>query len=194
MAGPRKLGAQDAEVWDKVARSVRKLHPARPVAAPMPEKPLNAAPQGRQSAQMIVPSKPVRKAAAGPMVSVSRVPDVQDALSATPLRMDARVFDKLTRGKLAPEGRIDLHGMTLTEAHNALVRFIIRSHADKKRLVLVITGKGGRPDHQRETGVLRRQVPHWLQVPPLSAHVQQIVTANVRHGGSGAYYIYLRKV
>jgi DNA-nicking Smr family endonuclease len=111
--------------------------------------------------------------------------------------MDKRAFTKLKRGKLAPEGRLDLHGMTLDRAHPALTRFILSSHKQGKRLVLVITGKGkmrdnGGPIPVRH-GVLRHQVPQWLQMPPLSQAVLQVSQAHISHGGGGAYYVYLRR-
>jgi DNA-nicking Smr family endonuclease len=63
--------------------------------------------------------------------------------------------------------------------------------------VLVITGKGkpGREDDypHRQGGVLRQQVPHWLRLPPLGLAVQQVAEAHLRHGGSGACYVYLRR-
>ena len=61
--------------------------------------------------------------------------------------MDRKAFGKMKRGKLVPEGKIDLHGMTLNQAHPALVRFIMSAHAAGKRLVLVVTGKGRSGDH-----------------------------------------------
>ena len=84
--------------------------------------------------------------------------------------MDRRRFDKLRRGRLDPEARIDLHGMTSEHAHAALTGFIRAAHADGLRLVLVITGKG-RPDAQamqpHRHGILRHSLPHWLAAPPL---------------------------
>ena len=56
--------------------------------------------------------------------------------------MDAGTFGRMRKGKLSPEGRIDLHGMTLAEAHPALISFILGSRAKGRRFVLVITGKG----------------------------------------------------
>lgn len=109
-------------------------------------------------------------------------------------RMDARAFSKLKRGRLRPEAHIDLHGMTVPSAHTALSAFILKARADGKRLVLVITGKGRAAETTREVGgVLRRKVPHWLEIPPLAQAVLQIESAHQRHGGSGAYYVYLRR-
>lgn len=111
--------------------------------------------------------------------------------------MDHKTFGKLKRGRLDPEGRIDLHGMTLDQAHPALTRFILSAQASGKRLVLVITGKGKKSDESgpipRPRGVIRREVPLWLAAPPLAQAVLQISPAHLRHGGSGAFYVYLRR-
>jgi DNA-nicking Smr family endonuclease len=65
------------------------------------------------------------------------------------------------------------------------------------RLVLVITGKGKpAPDHgpiPTRTGVLRHQVPHWLRMAPLGPAVLQVTESHLKHGGGGAYYVYLRR-
>lgn len=114
-----------------------------------------------------------------------------------PLRMDKRAFGKMKRGKLDPEARLDLHGMTLAAAQPSLTGFILSSAAQGRRLVLVITGKGkARPDHgpiPQRKGLLRHQVPQWLAMPPLSSVVLQVTPAHARHGGEGAYYVYLRR-
>lgn len=113
-----------------------------------------------------------------------------------PLQMDKKAFAKLKRGKSAPEARIDLHGMTVDVAHSALTSFLLRAHAGGKRLVLVITGKGEANASQAfgsQRGVLRRQVPIWLDQQPLRQIVLQTTTAHQRHGGSGALYVYLRR-
>ena len=111
--------------------------------------------------------------------------------------MDRKTFGRMTRGKLLPEARIDLHGMTVAAAHPALTAFILRSQAEGRRLVLVITGKGKRSEDSGpipvRSGVLRHQVPHWLETPPLRQVVLQVTPAHRRHGGDGAFYVYLRR-
>ena len=85
--------------------------------------------------------------------------------------------------------------MTLAQAHAALTRFILASFATRRRLVLVITGKGRSGDDARDAprGLLRRQVPDWLSSPPLGSVVQEVLPAHRSHGGSGAYYVMLRR-
>ncbi len=118
-------------------------------------------------------------------------------MARAPLRMDAKAFTRMSRGKLSPEARIDLHGLTLAEAHPELIRFILNAQSQGLRLVLVITGKGKRfeddgPIPQR-VGVLKHNVPQWLRMPPLGPAILQVAEAHLKHGGSGAYYVYLRR-
>lgn len=111
--------------------------------------------------------------------------------------MDRATYQRMKRGKTRPEARIDLHGMTADAALSALSGFLFRAHASGKRLVLVITGKGRTalddgPIPMR-AGVLRQSLPDWVSRPPLSAIVMQATEAHQRHGGSGAFYLYLRR-
>jgi DNA-nicking Smr family endonuclease len=92
---------------------------------------------------------------------------------------------KFRRGRSEPEGRIDLHGMTKDGAYRALIQFLMNAQADGKRLVLVITGKGG---------ILRVHLPLWLGQSDLKSLVGGISEAHVRHGGSGAFYVTLRRM
>jgi DNA-nicking Smr family endonuclease len=115
---------------------------------------------------------------------------------------DRRKARKLAAGREAIDARIDLHGMRQSEAHAALRSFLLGCHADGRRNVLVITGKGGpaqdcdveRPFAMdtRERGVLRRNVPQWLAEPELRAIVVSFRDAARGHGGAGALYVHLR--
>jgi DNA-nicking Smr family endonuclease len=88
------------------------------------------------------------------------------------------------RGRAEVEGRLDLHGLTHASAYRALLRFLLEAQADGKRLVLVITGKGG---------VLRNSLPLWLGQEELKALVAGVSEAHASHGGSGAFYVALRR-
>ncbi|MZR12101.1 DNA mismatch repair protein MutS [Maritimibacter sp. DP07] len=127
----------------------------------------------------------------------SIAPKIEEEIARAPVSMDRKRFMQMKRGKMRPEARIDLHGLTLAHAHPVLMRFILESVAEGRRLVLVITGKGRTRQNDgpipERHGVLRHQVPHWLHTPPLKAHVLQISEAHVKHGGLGAYYVYLRR-
>ncbi|MEM6636840.1 MAG: Smr/MutS family protein [Pseudomonadota bacterium] len=111
--------------------------------------------------------------------------------------MDKKTYGRMVKGKLRPEARIDLHGMTTGSALPALSGFIMRSHAAGLRLVLVITGKGKRVESHgpipSRPGVLRHQVPEWLTRQPLAAVILEVRAAHRSHGGEGAYYVYLKR-
>jgi DNA-nicking Smr family endonuclease len=116
--------------------------------------------------------------------------------------LDGRTAERLSRGQLAPEAKLDLHGMTEDVAHRALLTFLRSAHARGVRLALVVTGKGAaqRDDEpfdlgldSRKRGVLKRMTPRWLQEPELARFVADTRSAHVRHGGAGALYVYLRK-
>lgn len=124
-------------------------------------------------------------------------PGLSDELRRAPVAMDRKAFNRMKRGKLQVDARIDLHGLTLAQAHPRLIGFIQTALARGDRLVLVITGKGKSkkddgPIPQR-AGVLKHQVPQWLRGPGLSNAVLQVSEAHQSHGGTGAYYVYLRR-
>ena len=188
----RRLKPDELELWRKVARTTDRLHPERkhndpPLPKPTPTKSPKARIEGFELGQKATPSRSGHDIA----------PDISQSVAAQPLRMDRKTFGKLRRGKVVPEGKIDLHGMTLDQAHPALIGFILRAHANGKRLVLVITGKGKSRDADGpmpvRRGVLRHNVPQWLAAPPLAPVVLQVAEAHLKHGGGGAYYVYLRR-
>ena len=103
--------------------------------------------------------------------------------------MDRRTKQRLTRGVTEIGGRLDLHGLTQAEAHGALARFLHNAQARDVKIVLVITGKGGGEGH----GVLKRQVPLWLEGPELRSLVVGFEAAGIGHGGAGALYVRVRR-
>lgn len=190
----RRLRPDEVELWQKVAERTERLHPER-----ASDTPLKTRPKPKPQKSVINVTEPFTL---GAKAQVSTAPhklqqSLSERLSSAPVQMDKKSFGKMTRGKLKPEGRIDLHGMTLDRAHPALIRFILSAQASGKRLVLVITGKGKRSDDDgpipRPRGVLRHQVPGWLSSPPLAQAVLQVAPAHISHGGDGAYYVYLRR-
>lgn len=89
----------------------------------------------------------------------------------------------LRRGRLEPDARIDLHGLTQDAAYRLLIRFLVQSQTQGLKLVLVITGKGG---------ILRGALPLWLGQAELRPLVAGLREAHVKHGGAGAFYLQLR--
>ena len=114
--------------------------------------------------------------------------------------LDKRSAERLRRGQMNIEARLDLHGHTQADAHRAAHAFIATSHRVGRRCVLIITGKGGARDDfdgsfmpDRDSGVLRRNLPRWLGEAPMRPLVLRLETACPQHGGDGAYYVLLRR-
>lgn len=103
--------------------------------------------------------------------------------------LDRRTAERLRRGDIPIERRLDLHGMTQADAHAALDHFVRRAWMDGKRMLLVITGKGA----AGTGGVLRNGIPRWLAAGENAVRVLRIESAQARHGGGGAYYVLLRR-
>jgi DNA-nicking Smr family endonuclease len=104
-----------------------------------------------------------------------------------------RERSQLSRGRKEIDARLDLHGMTQTRAHRALSGFLQRAHHDGLTFVLVITGKGRTVGGESERGVLRRQVPQWLNLPEFRTLVVGFEEAHIGHGGEGALYVRIRR-
>lgn len=113
-------------------------------------------------------------------------------------QLDRRTEEKLRKGKMPLEGRIDLHGLTRDQAHEALISFIESSARQGKRCVLVITGKGKSKSTSDDwlssgEGVLKQRTPQWLSSSPLNQYVLKSVPAQPKDGGAGALYVYLKR-
>lgn len=196
MRRKRHLSKEERELWSLVAGRTtpleKRVTPTLDHGASAPPKlPAPSIPRQKPLPQFRVGSK-VKSA-----VKHDLAASIGESLSAVPVSMDHKAFGKMKRGKLVPEAKLDLHGLTLAEAHPELIAFVLAAHADAKRLVLVITGKGkdrddGGPIPTR-FGILRHQVPQWLRLPPLGPVVLQVTPAHLRHGGEGAYYVYLKR-
>lgn len=171
---PQKtLSDEDRVLWNLVARSAVPLK-GRAAPAVEPSQPAASAPA----------PAPARVAPAAGAQAPEREPS-------PPRHLDRPTLDKLARGRLSIEARVDLHGMTQDEAYSLLFSFLHRAHASGLRYVLVITGKGSSSGGD---GVLRRSVPGWLETPAFRMFVSSHEHAARHHGGSGAIYVRLRRM
>lgn len=190
-------GDDDHEVWHYAAATIEPLkrakgrfHPASEAVKQGHVKPKAPARVERGSGKPRVDVAPVE----APVVKATRKTSPELAL------FDRNSVRKIRGGRLDIEARVDLHGMRQHEAHAALRRFLMSCQARGFRYVLIITGKGkpigsqathiGETD--RERGVLKRNVPRWLEEPDLRAIVVSFTTAAIQHGGEGAIYVHLR--
>ncbi|HEX6958059.1 MAG TPA: Smr/MutS family protein [Ferrovibrio sp.] len=121
----------------------------------------------------------------------------RDSDSAPLPQMDARLKQRLVRGQIPIEARLDLHGLTLKEAERAMDRLLRHAVAARQRCLLVITGKGisraAPADMYEKRGVLRTWLPDWLKRGPWRDQVLGIAPARQEQGGAGAFYVLLRR-
>ena len=192
--GP-KISEADRALWRKVTQDAKPLEKRDGTAADRPEavkpEPPAAAPAEApptRSRKVVAPPPP----AAGGATRKPAAPDLESGRAAG---VDRRNLERLRRGKLPIEATIDLHGDTQAVAHRRLGGFLTRSQAAGRRCVLVITGKGrlGRGQEGQEPGVIRANLPRWLNEAPNRERVLAFAQAQPAHGGAGAFYVLLRR-
>ena len=176
---PRRLTDRERALWAQVTRALTPLQRRPPSAEASTPPPVQ-------------PGEPFLGRAPPP--APRRSPAAADAKAAPVPRLDRRLTQRLARGRIAIDARIDLHGLTQAEAFAQLTAFLHRARRDGARTVLVITGKGAIGDPEGlPRGVLRRQVPLWLSSSGLREGVIAFAPAHAEHGGSGALYVRLRR-
>ena len=171
----RVLSQEERVLWTTVTKSV----------APMRDLPADENFEGASSTQQAPPARAITLSAKTPVTPETKAPPPLAPLG-------RRMKQRVARGKETIDGRLDLHGLTQSEAHATLLRFLRAASARGARLVLVITGKGARAS-DGERGVLKRQVPHWLALPEFRALVVGFEDAHIAHGGEGALYVRVRR-
>jgi DNA-nicking Smr family endonuclease len=177
----RRLSSDERVLWKGVTRSIAPLRKvfeaetdddvaARATPAPRPRvKPASI------PATLAAPPKPATPSPP-PLAALGR-----------------KTKKRIARGAHAIDGRLDLHGMTQAEAHDALFGFLRAKQARGSKVVLVITGKGARGGDSGGRGVLNRTVPMWLRLPEFRSLILGFESAAASHGGEGALYVSLRK-
>jgi len=164
MRPTRRPSEADNALWSQFTTAISPLAGRR---APAPPKP--------------APTAPPRQAAPRPITAPL-------AVGLTPAGVDRASWQRFRTGKLATERRLDLHGRTAQRAFQALNAFIRTAHAEGVRCVEIVTGRGS-----GETGgVLRRELPFWLNQPDLRP---LILAASHPHAANpGSVRLLLRRV
>jgi len=193
MAGrkPKGLSSEDLEVWRQVAVRVER---SKPVIVVKPTVSVKKQTRALPSAPMLRPFKVGERVVEK---LTKQPPAFHDTPQKTSPNMDRKNFQRLIKGQMEIDGTLDLHGMTADQAKARLLAYVGQSHAMGCRLILVITGKGKHKGydefHRPVKGVLRQSLPDWLRGPTLANKVLQVSQAQRKHGGAGAYYVYLRR-
>lgn len=177
----KRQEAENASLWVHMTRDVRPLDRGDILPQEQEKVPLSVPDKGREN---------VRGDTGLPLQRADKPPLGRE--------IDARTAQRLRKGQIAIEARLDLHGMGRMQAYDALQGFIARAVMREMRCVLVITGKGyarvSTPaEDDAERGVLRRSVPQWLDEARMHGHVLKVQQAQPKDGGSGAFYVFLRR-
>ena len=156
---------------------LKKAHKARPAAA------------ASGGARRAKPEAAAHRPPPRPHAGLSRAPD--------PFRAgDPKAERLIRRGRRDIDAVFDLHGHTQSSARAALYGFLMEARARNHACVLVITGKGVRPDVETGAagagGVLRARFKDWMREDAFRQHIVRVSAAHDRHGGGGAFYIFLK--
>ena len=193
--GGRSVTEDEAKLWKQATRALE------PVRAKPRVGSVGPSPSASRQPDPAAPAP--RKSRAGfPKPGLDAIAKGTSRPSAPLADFDRRKARQIAAGRIEVDARIDLHGLRQREAHARLHAFLLAAHAKGHKTVLVITGKGGEAPAadglgalmgERQRGVIRRSVPHWLEEPHLRAIVLSYTQAAPRHGGAGALYLRLRK-
>ena len=176
--------AKDVDLFAAAMADVKPLKGRRRGANPAPPVIPKAKPEG--------PLKPKARSLAA--LGMTPKPKPEPLLAADAKNFDRDVDRALSRGKLEPAARLDLHGLTLAAAERAVARFLEQATAQDSRVVLIITGKGYRREDGRVVeGRIRGEFVGWLNGADNRARVRAVRAAHPRHGGTGAFYVLLRR-
>ena len=190
----KTLSQEDLELWKKITVQLKRNNPEvlikNNISGFKIKKTTKNLPKAPELKPFFIGEKVSKK-------ETLTFPDFNNDNKKSSPNMDKKNFNRLLKGKMEIEGTIDLHGLTADQAKIKLIAFIDRSYTLGKRLIIVITGKGkhkGYDEFQRPiNGVLRQSLPDWLSGPSVSDKVLQVTQAQPKHGGTGAFYVYLRR-
>jgi DNA-nicking Smr family endonuclease len=169
MESPRKNRLTEAEraLWASYASRIRRLPGRAPLAAVPPQTTIAPQPRSRPQANPRTTS-----AATPPPLAVGTQPGGLDTAS----------WQRLRTGKLPAVRTLDLHGYTAQRAFHALAGFLRSAHAEGQRCVEVVTGQGG---------VLRRELPLWLNLPEFRTLI--LAAAHPHAANPGSVRLLLRR-
>ena len=162
----RTLTETDRAAWGEYARHVRALAERQAPALPI------------QPAAPAVPAQPT--VLARPPAPARGHPPAALVTGLAPAGLDRASWGRFRGGKMAPARTLDLHGKTAQAAFHALERFLVNAHAERLRCVEVITGRGS----GEQGGVIRRELPHWLNLPSLRPLVLAAAHPHANNAGS----------
>lgn len=176
----RSLSPDEAELWARVAATIR----------PLSREPLRESPQVEEPSPPGPPNAPPRlKGRVPPLKRVT----VQPPRPVPGTTLDGSWDKRLKSGAVEPDRVLDLHGYNLDGAWFAIDHALDLALAAGERVLLLVTGhaRPGEPPVQR--GKIRAAVNDWLAASRHARHIAAVRGAHRRHGGGGSLYIILRR-
>jgi DNA-nicking Smr family endonuclease len=200
----RNMTPEEEQLWRHAMRDIMPMSPVKGLGSSSEPYSLRDHPEGRNHHK----TSGTKKQNKSPLPVIRHVrpsaASISNATSKSDLsNLDRKEKQRVRRGKIEVDGKIDLHGLRQNEAHTVLIERIGRARLDGKRILLIVTGKGSskggsrngsEPFWARGGGVLRNQVPAWLRQDPLRSMIFSVQDAHQRHGGGGALYVFLKRV
>jgi DNA-nicking Smr family endonuclease len=169
----RRLSDADQALWANYASRLAPLRGRVVRKASVPEP---------ASVPSVVPPTPPPRPKVAAQATKPRMMASPLTVGTQPGGLDSATWQRFRTGKLVAARKLDLHGMTAQRAFHALVSFLRSAHAEQARCVEVVTGRG-----TGETGgVIRREFPHWLNLPEIrplilgAAHPHALNPGSVR--------------
>ena len=190
MRRSRIPSADEAALWHNYVKDVAPLvrGPTPTPGPPRASQPSPPETPGDADAKTLptAPIVPIRAPAAAPRTFEKQVTRRADRTG--PVDIDRRSWQRLHRGEMVVEARLDLHGLTQMVAYDHLAAFVDHAWRVGTRCILVITGRGS-----GDVGILRTMTPRWLDEIPMRDKVLAYAQAKARHGGAGALYVLLKR-
>ena len=120
------------------------------------------------------------------------------------LQSNEKLYNKDNTNKETVKSKvnlIDLHGYSLDEANRTIENFINKNYQEGINKLIVVTGKGLHSNNEKDPyvskdlGILKYSVPEFIKNnKDLMKKINEIKEADIKDGGSGAFYIYLKKL
>ena len=173
----RSLPPEEAELWAKVAATIRPLS-------------RNAAEAPKIETARVTPIMQPKGAIHAPrpgLLTPKRIKNLRDAT------LDGGWDRRLRGGRVEPDRIVDLHGYNLDRAWQAIDASLARAITGGERVLLLITGHERKGDPPLERGRIRAAVHDWLAHSRHASRIAAVRSAHLRHGGGGSLYVILRK-
>jgi DNA-nicking Smr family endonuclease len=178
----RPFSDQERQEWAAFTRAIgARPFPGRsPIQPPPPPVPAEVP----VAVAAIAPSKPAaRSLPARP----AKAPVPAIAVDGPAPGLDGASWEKLRGGRMRPQRTLDLHGRTVQTAFLAFSSFIQSARQDGLRCIEIVTGRG-----VGEGGVLKRELPHWINLPHMRGHI--LAATHSSRTNTGSVRLLLRRV